>query len=64
MGLKIKHSEVVTVRAERIKAYLLSKALRGLGCTDTEIKQIYHLSDDDFDEAAETLLQQGVVEKK
>lgn len=63
MRLKIKHSEVVAVRAEQIKAYLLSKALRNEDCTDAEIKKVYKISDADFDAAADILIKGGVAEK-
>jgi len=64
MGLKIKKDYVAKARSDRIKAYLLSKALKKKDCTDAEIKMVYGLSDADFDEAADILIKDGFAEKE
>ena len=64
MTLKIKDDFVANARSDRIKAYLLSKALRKEICTDAEMKKIYKMSDADFDAAADILIKEGVAEKK
>jgi hypothetical protein len=64
MGLKIKDDYVAKVRSDRIRAYLLSMALKKEDCTDTEIKKIYKMSDAEFDVAADILIKEGIAEKK
>ena len=64
MGLKIKDDYAAKARSERIKGYLLSKALRKEECTDAEMKKIYKMSDAEFDAAADILIKEGVAEKK
>ena len=63
MNVKIKEDYVAKARSDRIKAYLLSKALRKEDCTDAEVKKIYKLSDVEFDVAVEILITEGIVEK-
>lgn len=63
MNVKIKEDYVAKARSDRIKAYLLSKALRKEDCTDAEVKKIYKLSDVEFDVAVEILITDGIVEK-
>ena len=64
MGLKIKDDYVAKARSDRIRAYLLSKALKKRDCTDVEIKKIYGLSDADFEAAANILVKDGIAERE
>ncbi len=64
MGLKIKDDYVAKARSDRIRAYLLSKALKKRDCTDVEIKKIYGLSDADFEAAADILVKDGIAERE
>lgn len=63
MIIKIKDSLVTETNSNRIKAYLLSKALRKEVVSDAEIKKVYGLSDADFDTAVDKLVSEGIVEK-
>ncbi len=63
MGIKIKNSLIIETNANRIKSYLLSKALRHEDVSDAEIKKIYGISDKEFDEAVDKLLSDGDVDK-
>lgn len=63
MTIKIKDSLVIEANSSRIKAYLLSKAMRKETVTDTEIKKVYGLNDTDFDTAVNKLVSEGSVEK-
>lgn len=64
MSIKIKDNYVAKAHSERIKAYLLNKALRKEEYSDEEIKKTYKMSDVDFDAAVDILLNDGIVEKK
>jgi len=64
MTIKIKDSLVTEANSNRIKAYLLSKAMRKEEVTEAEIKKVYGLSDADFNTAVDKLKADGVVEKK
>lgn len=64
MRIKIKDSLVVEANVNRIKAYLLSSALRKETCTDKDIKKAYNMSDADYDAAIDVLMTTGIVEKK
>ena len=64
MTLKIKDDYVAKARSERVKAYLLSKALHKKDCTDAEMKKVYKMSDAEFDVAADILIKEGIAEKK
>ena len=63
MTIKIKDSLVIEANSSRIKAYLLSKALRKEDCPDAEIKKVYGLDDNDFKAAVDKLTADGDVEK-
>jgi hypothetical protein len=63
MKIKIKNSFVTEANSNRIKGYLLSKAMRKEDVTDAEIKKIYKMSDADFDAAVDVLVKDGIAEK-
>lgn len=64
MALKIKEDVLAKARSVRVKAFLLSRTLQNKACTDDEIKSAYNMSDAEFDEAADILIQEGTAEKK
>lgn len=63
MTIKIKDSFVTEANSNRIKGYLLSKAIRKEDVTDEEIKKVYSMADKEFDTAVDKLVNDGVVEK-
>jgi len=63
MSIKIKDSFVTEANSNRIKGYLLSKAMRKEEITDAEIKKVYGMGDTEFDLAVKKLVEDGVVDK-
>ncbi len=63
MGIKIKDSFIIETNANRIKSYMLSKALCHEDVSDAEIKKIYGISDKEFGEAIDKLLKDFDLEK-
>jgi len=63
MTIKLKYELVAKANSDRIRAYLLSKRLRGKDCTDAEIQTIYKMSDTDFKAATAVLVADGSVEE-
>ena len=63
MTIKIKDSFVVEANSNRIKGYLLSKAMRKEACTDEEMMKIYSLTVAEFNRAADILIRDGIAER-
>lgn len=63
MTIKIKDSFVTEANSNRIKGYLLSKAMRKENVTDAEIKKVYGMGDTEFDAAVDKLVKDGVADK-
>ena len=63
MTIKIKDSFVTEANSNRIKGYLLSKAMRKEDITDAEIKKVYGMDDKDFGTAVNKLVKDGIVDK-
>ena len=63
MTIKIKDSIVTETNSNRIKGYLLSKALRKEPVTDAETKKTYGLTDKEFDAAVDKLIKDGAVDE-
>ena len=64
MAIKIKVSLVTEANSNRIKSYLLSKAMRKEDTTAAEIKKVYGMADKEFDAAVDKLVKDGMVEKE
>jgi hypothetical protein len=64
MTIKIKDSLVTEANSNRIKAYLLSKAMRKDEVTNAEIRKVYGMGEAEFNAAVDKLVKDGVAEKE
>jgi hypothetical protein len=64
MTIKIKESFITEANSNRIKGYLLSKAMRKEEVTDAEIKKVYGMGETEFKAAVDKLVKDGVADKE